>query len=186
MRVIAGDLRSRRLLAPPQGVRPTSDRVREALFGRLGDLEGMQILDLFAGTGALGIEALSRGGERATFVEQSIHALRVLRANLENLGLEERCRVVRGEVDTVLRSFAGSRRYDLVFLDPPYELAASRDLADVLALLAETGIVDEQGTVVLERAKRHSLAPIAGFEVLDERSYGDTTITRLGPVSEDR
>ena len=86
----------------------------------------------------------------------------------------------------MLRSFAGSHCYDLVFLDPPYELAASHELGDVLALLAETRIVDERGTVVLERAKRHSLAPIAGFEVLDERSYGDTTITRLVPASEDR
>lgn len=104
MRVTGGQLAGRRLRGPPaRGVRPTSDRVREALFASLGSLEDVAVLDLYAGTGALGIEALSRGAARAVFVERSALALDVLRANLRSLGLESVARVVRGDVDTVVR-----------------------------------------------------------------------------------
>ena len=94
VRVVGGELRSRRLARPPEGVRPTSDRVRESLFGRLGDLRGCRVLDLFAGTGALAIEALSRGAEMAVLVDRSSRSLNALRENLESLGLTTRAQVI--------------------------------------------------------------------------------------------
>ncbi|HXD55283.1 MAG TPA: 16S rRNA (guanine(966)-N(2))-methyltransferase RsmD [Solirubrobacteraceae bacterium] len=175
MRVIAGTYGGRRLKAPPgRGTRPTSDRVREAIFSMLGELDGARVLDLFAGTGALGIEALSRGAASAVFVERDGTAARVLAENLGSLGLDpERCQLRRGEALAALRTAAGRGEfYDLIFIDPPYGDAArlgpglSALLAPVLApgarLVAES---DRRGPLRLD-------API-----VTERRYGDTSIT---------
>ena len=125
MRVIAGRFGGRRLSAPRGArTRPTADRVREALFSVLGDLEGARVLDLFAGSGALGIEALSRGAAEATFVDSAPAALRALRENLTALDLEAEVR--RADARGFLRSARkAGREYDLVFLDPPYRRAAA-------------------------------------------------------------
>ena len=172
MRVIAGAHGGRRLRAPAGiDTRPTSDRVREALFSILGDeVEDRRVLDLFAGSGALGIEALSRGAAQATFVDSAEAAVRCVRANLEALGL--RAEVRRGEAGAFLRrASAGGHLYDLVFLDPPYSTAArvgaelSSRLPDVLAPGA---------TVVCESARRQPLA--LELPLRDERRYGDTLI----------
>src|SRR5215212_8363551 len=126
MRVIAGSYKGRRLQAPPGlATRPTSDRVREALFSILGArVESARVLDLFAGSGALGIEALSRGAAAATFVDNAAPAIRALEANLRDV--EADATVVRAEVRRFLGGASRSaRQYDLVFLDPPYQQAAS-------------------------------------------------------------
>src|SRR5918999_4707697 len=132
MRVIAGRYGGRRLQAPPgAATRPTSDRVREALFSVLGGrVDGANVLDLFAGSGALGIEALSRGAAEATFVDSAPAAARAVRANLEALGLE--AEVHRADARAFLRAARkGGRQYDLVLIDPPYRRAAAlaRELA---------------------------------------------------------
>jgi 16S rRNA (guanine966-N2)-methyltransferase len=177
LRVTGGTLRSRRLRAPPRGVRPTSDRVRESLFAVLGDLSGSRVLDLYAGTGALGIEALSRGAEAVDFVERAPASLSALRANLESLGLAASTRVVRADVRAGLRRLAREgRRYDLVLLDPPYGAGAA-DAA--LAGLAESGLLAPGATVVVETARRHPVVAVPGLAVVDARSYGDTLVTRL-------
>src|SRR3954468_19260619 len=118
MRIVAGRWRGRRLVAPPgRTTRPTSDRVREALFSILGPLDGERVLDLYAGSGAVGLEALSRGAAEATLVERDPAALRALRANVEALGAD--ARVIAGDVAAFLRSAAqADGHYDLVFLDP--------------------------------------------------------------------
>ena len=175
MRVIAGTLGGRRLKAPPgRATRPTSDRVREALFSMLGDVEGARVLDLFAGTGALGIEALSRGAARAVFVERDRRAAAVLRENLAALGLgAERAELRRGDALAALRT-AGEREelYDLVFIDPPYADAAG--LGERLsALLAP--LLAPAARVVSESDRR---APLAlDLPIATERRYGDTSIT---------
>ncbi|HEY3864922.1 MAG TPA: 16S rRNA (guanine(966)-N(2))-methyltransferase RsmD [Solirubrobacteraceae bacterium] len=177
MRVIAGRFGGRRLAAPKgrATTRPTSDRVREAIFSMLGDLgEDARVLDLFAGTGALGIEALSRGAARAVFVERNGAALAALRANLRALGLgEEQAEVRRGEALVALRSArAGAETYDLVLIDPPYRRAGEMggELSPALAPL-----LSEQARVVVESDRR---APLElPWEIEKERRYGDTTIT---------
>ncbi len=178
MRVTGGRLGGRRLVAPPSGVRPTADRVREALFARLPDLEGRCVLDLYAGTGALGIEALSRGAERAVFVERSNASLVALRGNLHALELDERARVVRGDVRGALRRLASEDlRFDLVLADPPY---ADRALAAPLALLVSGGLLAPGATVVVERSRRHPLPTVRGLVSRGSRRYGDTELEWLG------
>jgi len=175
MRVIAGTLGGRRLKAPAgRATRPTSDRVREALFSMLGDLEGASVLDLFAGSGALGIEALSRGAGRAVFVERDPRAAGTLRANLESLQLgPERAELRRGEALAALRTARErGEHYDLVLIDPPYADAAG--LGEKLpALLAP--LLGPGARVVTETDRRTPLW--LGLPVETERRYGDTSIT---------
>ena len=174
MRVVAGTLGGRRLQAPPGlDTRPTGDRVRESLFSILGPLHGAVVLDLFAGTGALGIEALSRGAAHATFVERDRRAHDALRANLDALELgDERATAVRGDARRHLRDAAArGDAYDLVLLDPPY-----RD-GDRLAPVLDAGLrplLRPGARVVTESDRRAPLTLDLGDA--DERRYGDTLI----------
>ena len=179
MRVVAGSLGSRVLESAPNGVRPTGDRVRESLFGRLGDIVGCRVLDLYAGTGSLGIEALSRGAKRVTFVDRASTSLRVLNKNLANLEIESHCKVIRGEVRKVLRRLeTQGQQFDLVFMDPPYD---GDEYAPVLEQVADSELLAPHGMLVVESAKRHPLPSVAelSLDVVDERATGDTIITRL-------
>jgi 16S rRNA (guanine966-N2)-methyltransferase len=171
MRVVAGRFGGRPLLAPRgRSTRPTSDRVREALFSILGPIEGARVLDLFAGSGALGIEALSRGAAETVLVDASAAAVGAIRRNLETLGAVAEVR--RQDAVAYLRSASrDARQYDLVFLDPPYRQASalgpelSTALGPVLAPAAR---------VVTESDRR---APLElDLALLDERRYGDTLI----------
>ncbi len=179
MRVIAGRFGGRRLRAPKgtSTTRPTSEKVREAIFSMLGELvlEDARVLDLFAGTGALGIEALSRGAARAVFVERDRAALAALRANLRELDLDaDEAEVRRGEALAALRSArAGAETYDLVLIDPPYRRAGgiAGELSPALAPL-----LSEQARVVVESDRRAPLE-LSWGEIERQRRYGDTTIT---------
>ncbi len=176
MRVTGGSLKGRRLRAPREGLRPTSDRVREALFARI-DPEGASVLDLYAGTGALGIEALSRGADRAVFVERSARCAAVLRGNLETLGVSERCEVLVAQaLRAIPRLAERGLRFDLVLLDPPY---ASEESGAVLAALAGAELLPEGAIVVVESSRRRPPPAVEGLEVLDERRYGETLVTRF-------
>ena len=166
---MAGELGGRRLASPGPGseVRPTSDRVREALFSILGErVEGARVLDLFCGTGALAIEALSRGAEHATLVDERTEPAE---RNVEALGLGGRARVVRSDALRFLRRREGE--WDLIFCDPPYKLAER-----LKAPLESTvpGHLAERGLLVVESAGRSPLA--LDLPLLTERSYGDTRI----------
>jgi 16S rRNA (guanine966-N2)-methyltransferase len=168
VRVIAGEFRGRRLQAPRGArTRPTADRVREALFSMLGDLSGVRVLDLYAGSGALGIEALSRGAASAVFVERDARAAATIKRNLDALGAE-------GEVrrQDALRFLAsGEGPFDLVFCDPPYDLPASP-----AAALAERlpAVTSEDARIVTESDKRRPLE--LPLPILRERTYGDTRV----------
>jgi 16S rRNA (guanine966-N2)-methyltransferase len=172
MRVIAGQYRGRRLQAPAgTNTRPTADRVREALFSILGDrVAQARVLDLFAGAGTLGLEALSRGASTATFVESAPRALAALKANVDALGAD--AEVVRGDALRWLRgASAGARQYDLVFLDPPYRRAAElgEELSGILPPVLAPGAL-----VIAESDRR---APLElNITATDERRYGDTLI----------
>ena len=170
MRVVAGELGGRKLVAPAgSGTRPTADRVREALFSILGEVADLRVLDLYAGSGALGIEALSRGAAEAVFVDSSRAAVAAIRRNLSELGIE--ASVQRRDVLAYLAGAAGEQPYDLVFADPPYDsaLRVAAGLAERLPPVLSPGAV-----IVTESNKR---APLElPFDLLRERSYGDTRI----------
>jgi 16S rRNA (guanine(966)-N(2))-methyltransferase RsmD len=172
MRVVAGIYGGRRLGAPPGSVtRPTSDRVREALFSVLGpSVREARVLDLYAGSGALGIEALSRGAASAVFVDRSRQAIQAVRANLEALSIEADVRPI--EARAALRAASARREaYDLVFLDPPYRHTAGlgRELSEALVAVLAPG-----ARVVTESDRR---APLQlDLPLADERRYGDTVI----------
>lgn len=176
VRIIGGEHRGRRLAPAPKGVRPTSDRVRESLFARLGDVSGARVLDLFAGTGAVGLEALSRGAEHVTFVDRSERSLAIVRRNLTELGAATRASVVRADARGAIRRLATEPAYDLVFVDPPY---ASELASEVLTALSASALLGAHGLVVVESAKRHSLPPIAGLCSEAQHAYGDTVLTWL-------
>lgn len=180
MRIVAGTHGGRRIAAPPgRATRPTSDRVREAIFAMVGPVEGLDVLDVFAGSGALGLEALSRGAASATFVERAPRALAQIRANVEALGFEGRSRVIPRDWRAALAAErAAGRRYGLCLLDPPYSVThrIAGGLAAALAPLMATA-----GTVVIEHsAASPSLQP-TGLEIDSriDRAYGDTAVTVL-------
>ncbi len=175
MRIVAGAYGGRRIVAPPgDTTRPTSDRVREALFSMLGPLDDAVVLDLYAGSGALGLEALSRGAARAVFVERDRRALAVLHANVATLGLCAGRAVVRsGDAGRVARdAVAGGEAYDLVFLDPPYRLAVDAGAA-VGATLG--GLLGPGARVVTESSRRAPLE-LTHVPLTQERRYGDTLV----------
>lgn len=193
MRITGGSLRSRQLQAPRgPATRPTSDRVREALFGILhsaGVLSGAHVLDLYAGTGALSLEALSRGADRATLVESSREALAALRANVAALGQERQTRIVAGDVRA--RATAArlaqdvatlARPFDLVFADPPWALVAEGQPQAVLSVLAQSGGLSDHATVVLEHASRSAPPDIEALVRGETRKYGDTALTFYKPA----
>jgi 16S rRNA (guanine966-N2)-methyltransferase len=172
-RIVAGTAGGRRLVVPPRGTRPTSERVREALFNAIEsafDLDGAAVLDLYAGSGALGLEALSRGASRVTFVESDRNALSVLRKNVATIGIPG-AQVVPGRVLTVLQA-GTAEPYDVVLADPPY---ADEDMDAVLKAL--DGWTRPGALVVLERSVR-SADPVwpSPLEALRTKRYGDTAL----------
>lgn len=185
MRIIAGRLRGRDLGAVADGVRPTTDRVRESLFSVLGDLEGLRVLDLCAGTGALGLEAFSRGAKAVVWVERSRRVARDLEGRVAVFGLESEPGLelivaeARQAIGRLARASDGPR-FDLVFYDPPY---AAVDRAEVLEALFASKLLEPHATVVVEGARRHPLPAVAGARVVDERRYGETVLTWLEPVA---
>ena len=182
LRVIAGEAGGRRLVAPKGDVRPTADRVKESLFAALGAdrLEGAVVLDLYAGSGALGIEALSRGAASAVFVDKDHRADEAIRTNLATTGFAERAHVSQAAVGSFLgRTTTGTATgaaFDLVFLDPPYDLAAA-EITRALEALARPGVLAEAATVVIETRRDLLPALPPDWTVGWTRTYGDTLLT---------
>ena len=181
-RVIAGSARGRRLAVPPTGTRPTSDRLREAVFSavqsQLGSLGGLHVVDLYAGSGAVGLEALSRGAAYALLVERDRRALDVLRANAATLALPGAVVLASDVASLVLHEAPTTARppYDLAFLDPPYDVPDAH-VESVLAGLADHGWLAEGALVLVERARRGSaLTWPDGYEVDRDRIYGETLV----------
>lgn len=176
LRVIGGELGGR-LLRAPKGLatRPTAARVREALFSILGDVSGVRVLDLYAGTGALGLEALSRGAAHATFVESERNAVACLRENLSALGVEARAEVLPLRVTAARGALVKRGPFDLVLCDPPWRDVESA--AGELARLVDQGAISAEGRVVLEHAARGARPEPAGLFAYDQRVWGDTATT---------
>lgn len=175
-RIVGGTAGGRRLAVPATGTRPTSERVREALFSRLqhlGVLDGARVLDLYAGSGALGLEALSRGAENAVLVDSAPTAVAVCRSNAQVLGFADRVTVIARKVEQLLMGRAPTRTSTLVFVDPPYEMGVDR----MLRLLTRPGWLAPEAFVVLEQSSR---APEPGWpeglQPEGSKVYGETTL----------
>lgn len=178
-RIISGIWGGRRLDAPKGSTtRPTTDRVREAVFSSLqshfGSLEGLRVLDAFAGTGAMGLEALSRGAESADLVEKDTKACAALASNISTLNAERQARVHRGTASKFLASRVGrAPQWDIVFLDPPYDVP-NTELLELIALIEP--LVDADGLFVVERSVRSRFEWPKDIEPLREKRYGETQI----------
>ena len=180
MRIIGGEYKSRSI-AMPGGIRirPTQDKVREALFNILGDITGKKVLELFAGSGAFGIEAISRGAVSATFVDNNFRCVQTIKSNLGSLGVpDSRYNIMRADALKFPAKVAEAcEKYDIIFLDPPYY----RDMAKKCLINVDSyDIVAPVGLVIVEHFKKDALgAELERLVFIDERRYGDTVITIL-------
>ncbi|MBA4494746.1 16S rRNA (guanine(966)-N(2))-methyltransferase RsmD [Paenactinomyces guangxiensis] len=177
MRIIAGTARGTRLkMVPGSHVRPTADRVKESLFQVIGPFfDGGWVLDLFAGTGALGLEALSRGAERAIFIDRSKTSLDTIRSNVEAARMNDRAEIYRRDARSVLKVLKQRKlRFRIIFLDPPYQ---GNLLLPVLEQISKNDLLNEDGVVVAEYPTRRELPPSIGTLIATRQlSYGDTSI----------
>jgi 16S rRNA (guanine966-N2)-methyltransferase len=173
MRIVAGSRKGARIFAPKgRETRPTGDRVREAVFNLIGPVDGMNVLDLYAGSGAMGLEALSRGAERATFVEADRLAAQTIVRNLDKLQFSDAAVLVADSARQLASDAASGRRYDLVLIDPPYRM-----LSGVLPKLAAhlPAVVDPEGLVVVESEAREE--PDLPLPKRTSRRYGSVRVT---------
>jgi len=177
-RIISGKWKSRLLSVPQAVTRPTASRVREAIFStllhELGSFSDLQVLDLYAGSGALGIEAISRGASNACFVDNDRAAISIINSNLGGLG-HARTQVVKSNVATYLGQPSGGVAFDVVFMDPPYSVVDAV-VEDHVAVLVAHGWLNEDAVLVIEREARSVIEWPEGFEAQEPRIYGDTAV----------
>lgn len=182
MRIIGGTAKGRKLASfRGRSIRPTTDRVREAIFNILSQPEEIEFpfkkaLDLFAGTGAMGIEALSRGAKTAVFVDRDPKAVNIIKENLELCRFTDRAKIIHMDAEPALNLLAKKeQRFDLILIDPPYEAAAT-DAA--LNCIDSRGLLNTEGIIVAESSKRMVLGgDLTGIELFDTRRYGDTIVS---------
>ena len=174
MRVIAGTAKGRRLKTPVTGTRPMTDRIKESIFNALGELTGLSVLDLYAGSGSLGLEAISRGARGVTFVENSRDAIVKLEENIAATGFESESEVLWADVTHTLGNHAEDR-VDIIFLDPPYSMSADEVLSNLESLVMGGWLADD-GRIVLHRpTKERRLKPF-GLTLVWDREYGQSSI----------
>ncbi len=175
MRVQTGTAKGRKLKFPKDGkVRPTTGRVKKSIFDRLGDLDGIKVLDLFSGSGSLGIEALSKNASEATFVEKQRVTVRILRENIKNCGFEKLSEIIDDDFSKAIEKLVKkNRKFDLVFIDPPYELYNNLNITDIIGSINR--LLNNNGTVVVEHNKPFEFSD-PRF-TLDTKNYGGTNIT---------
>ena len=170
MRIITGDYKGRRLKAPEDdSIRPTADKVKEALFSIIADkVWGSRALDLFAGTGNLGLEALSRGAESCVFADNSRESLGIIKSNIKTCGAEERAQIAAGDYRKILMNAEG--KFDIIFLDPPY---GKGFLDECFGIIADRQLLSREGVIVAEHRKEEDLPDVFhGFHREKERRYG--------------
>jgi 16S rRNA (guanine(966)-N(2))-methyltransferase RsmD len=182
MRIITGRSKGRRLARPKgQEIRPTSDRVKESIFNILGEkIEGKRVLDLFAGTGNLGIEALSRGAEESIFVEKGRQALRLIQRNLHQFGLEDQSEIIPKDVNRAIGILKQrGESFDVILMDPPYEKGL---IQKTLMKLHSHPIYYDDSLLVIEHNRREPLPNhMEGWDLIRQKRIGDTLISFLGP-----
>ena len=175
MRVIGGEYRHRKLVYPDSNkdIRPTKDRIREAFFSIVGNIEGKSFLDLYAGSGSMGIEAISRGASKSTFVDISKEALKYVKENISSLKLEDKSEVHNLKDLDALKMFKeNNRQFDVIYLDPPYEKGAYEE---VLSYIFDNGLVSEFGLVAVEINRPLNINPLWN-KIIKEYHYGDIRV----------
>lgn len=182
MRVVAGIAKGTRLKSPTSSTRPMMDRVKESLFSSLGDLGGQSVLDLYAGSGSLGIEALSRGAKRAIFVENARDAIVKLEQNVDAAGLDG-CEIVWADVKSTLQR-PPDDRFDLIFLDPPYNVPSDAVRSDLESLVMG-GFLADEGRIVVHRPGKENVIEPLGLRLEWEREYGQARLTVFTHEDED-
>jgi 16S rRNA (guanine966-N2)-methyltransferase len=174
LRIISGERKGTRLFSlKKRKIRPTSDKVKGAIFNILSSVEDKKVLDLFAGSGALGIEALSRGAQEVGFVDDSISSLNLIRKNLEKIGFQDKSRLIKKNVIRFLKSDF-EEGFDLILADPPYGKGFCQKL---LEILAEKNFLSADGILVIEHHKKEKIEKMENFILLRERKYGDTVVS---------
>lgn len=180
LRIITGEFKGKKLKSlQGDATRPTSDRIKGAMFSSIQfDIENRRVLDLFAGTGQLGLEAISRGADSVTFVDLEREAIDVVKANAKYLGVFERCRYAVSDWRNFIRKASGRDTYDLVFIDPPYAMECAME---ALHLLKDKGLIIPGALVVIESGEEDmsGVSAISGFEVLKSASYGKKTALNI-------
>ena len=179
IRIITGSAKGKKLLSPEgESTRPTSDRIKGAMFSAIQfDLEDRRVLDLFAGTGQLGLEALSRGAESCTFVEMDRDVMEIIKKNAKSTGFFEACRYAVSDWRNFIRKAAGRDVYDLVFIDPPYAMECCTDAA---RRLADAKIIIPGAILVLESGEENiDFAALSDFEVVKSTNYGKKTALHI-------
>jgi 16S rRNA (guanine966-N2)-methyltransferase len=174
MRVIAGSAKGRRLKSPAIGTRPMTDAMKESLFSSLGDLRGLRVLDLYAGSGSLGLEALSRGARKSIFVEKEHEAIAKLELNVEATGFGRKCQIEWVDVKSLLARPA-DERMDLIFVDPPYNMAVPQVRADLESIVMGGWLADE-GRVIVHRPHKEAQLKPFGLVTEAEKHYGQSRI----------
>lgn len=180
MRVIAGSAKGMRLGSPPKGpgIRPVQDRVKESIFSILHDVSGLNVLDVFAGSGALGIEALSRGAAFTAFVESSKAVAGIIRGNLAKCGFEERGRILNCDFKAAAKKLSiETMKFDLAFVDPPYFKGL---ISKTLILFDKFEFLKAGSLIVAEHHKDEGFEPPPGYRLTDQREYGQTFVSFLG------
>ncbi|NCO66794.1 MAG: 16S rRNA (guanine(966)-N(2))-methyltransferase RsmD [Candidatus Aquicultor secundus] len=178
MRVIAGSAKGRKLHAPKgQAIRPTSDRVKEAVFNIIGGrVNDANVLDLFAGTGGFGIEALSRGAKETYFIDTSNEAVRLIKKNLEATGLGDTAIVIKADANKAIKRLVkDGAKFDLIFLDPPYRISVS--FLNAILFTLGHHVLQSDGLLVLEHSAKIEPRAVEGLDVESTRVYGDTAVT---------
>ena len=186
MRIVGGEYKSRQI-SMPKGVeiRPTQDRVREAIFNILGDISGRNMLELFAGSGAFGIEAISRGAGSVTFVENNFRCAQTIRANLESLGVpSDKYDIMKSNALSVINRLARQEdKFDILFMDPPYHKGLAKKC---LINIDSYDILSPNGLVLIEHFKKDELSPdLQSLILSDQRRYGDTLVTIYRKIHEE-
>ena len=181
MRIITGTAKGKRLdTLEGEATRPTSERIKEAIFSSIQfEVENRRVLDLFAGSGQMGLEALSRGAGRAVFIDSSREAMEVVKKNARITGFDDRCHYLVSDFRNYIRKASGREQYDLVFVDPPYAMECCADTADLLAtrelLMPGALVVLESGTEEIDPADRR----LSGYEVIKSTHYGKKTFVNI-------
>lgn len=184
MRVISGKCRGTKLIAPEgSNTRPTSDRIKETLFNIISfDLQGCQFLDLFSGSGGIGIESLSRGAQKVIMVEHNQDALACIYKNLEKTRLQDSANVYNIDVYTALQKIRqNNEKFDIIFMDPPYKMEG---IAKIFACIKEYELLKETGYIILERATTNKSLQLEGYELIKEKTYKTTTLSFFERIQE--